>query len=140
MSDYIRKAFSGYASYNARGQFAFMLHRIAGLATLAFLTLHIATTATVFFMPQWYDKLVVLFRNPVIMVAEILIAYFVVYHGVNGLRIAYLDLFRPDLWTKQASRKATPVVLIIAFILWLPALAIMGYQMLKYGFGLFGGG
>jgi hypothetical protein len=29
--------------------------------------------------------------------------------------------------------------LIVAILLWLPAAGVMGYNMLKYGFGLFGG-
>lgn len=73
------------------------------------------------------------------MLAEIVMAFFVVYHGLNGLRIAYFDLFRPDLWATVPSRKSTTTVFVAAFILWLPALVIMGYNLLKYGFGLFGG-
>jgi succinate dehydrogenase / fumarate reductase cytochrome b subunit len=70
------------------------------------------------------------------MTAEIVMAFFVVYHGVNGLRIAYLDLFRPDLWATASTRKATRAVFIATVLLWLPALFIMGRYLLKYGFGL----
>jgi len=140
MLDNLKTTLSGYVSYRGRvGHAAFLMHRVAGLATVVFLTLHILTTATVFFAPQWYDRLIVIFRNPLVMLAEIAMAYFVVYHGVNGLRIAYYDLFRPDLWATEASRRSTKAVWWIAFVLWLPALGIMGYALLKHGFGLFGG-
>ncbi len=116
------------------------MHRISGLATLIFLILHIITTSTVFFAPAWYDILIRIFRNPVVMLGEILMAFFVVYHGVNGLRIAYNDLFHTELWAKKSTRKAIAYVYIITIILWLPALGIMGYSLLKTSFGFFGGG
>ncbi len=138
MRDNVKIALPGYVKYKGKGFYAFILHRISGLATIVFLTLHITTTATVFFAPQWYDVLVEIFRNPVIMIAEIILAFFVIYHGVNGLRIAYVDLIRPDLWKKKPTRKLMSASLIVAIILWLPAAGILGYNLLKYGFNLFG--
>jgi len=105
---------------------------------MAFLTLHITTTATVFYAPQYYDVLVEIFRNPIIMIAEIILAFFVIYHGVNGLRIAYVDLIRPDLWKKKPTSRLISAVFIVTFLLWLPAAGILGYNLLKYGFNLFG--
>jgi succinate dehydrogenase / fumarate reductase cytochrome b subunit len=116
------------------------MHRISGLGTLVFLTMHILTTSTVFFAPQWYDTIVEIFLNPIVMFGEIVVSFFVVYHGVNGLRIAYVDLFRPDLMKKPTARKSMAIVLIITLILWSPVLGIMGYSLLKYGLGLFGSG
>jgi succinate dehydrogenase / fumarate reductase cytochrome b subunit len=140
MADRLKSTLSGYIKYRGRGQFAFIMHRISGLGTLAFLTMHILTTATVFFAPQWYDVLVVIFRNPIVMFAEIIVSFFVVYHGVNGLRLAYIDLFRPDLLEMRSAKKFMSAVLLITIILWSPVVIIMGYDLLKYGFGLFGSG
>jgi succinate dehydrogenase / fumarate reductase cytochrome b subunit len=140
MADRIKPTLSGYVNYRGRGHFAFLMHRISGLGTLAFLTLHILTTSTVFFAPQWYQELVVIFRNPIVMIGEIIISFFVVYHGVNGLRIAYIDLFRPDLLEKQPAKKIMRAVLLLTILLWLPVVAIMGFNLLKYGFGLIGNG
>ena len=134
----IKTAVSGFIQYRGETHFAFLMHRIAGLATIAFLTLHILTTSTVFFAPQWYDVLIQIFRNPLVMIIEIILAFFVIYHGVNGLRLAYVDLFRPDLWEKNTTPKMVKRVLLIALILWLPALAIMGYNLLHYGLGWVG--
>jgi succinate dehydrogenase / fumarate reductase cytochrome b subunit len=61
------------------------------------------------------------------------------YHGVNGLRIAYLDLFAPKDWTIEKSRKSAVTALIISLVLWVPSIAVMGYNLLKFNFGLFGG-
>jgi succinate dehydrogenase / fumarate reductase cytochrome b subunit len=140
MTDRIRIALSGYTKYRGRGHISFFLHRVAGLAVLAYLTLHILTTSTVFFAPQFYNRLIEIFRNPFIMIIEIILSFFVVFHGVNGLRLAYIDLFRPDLWSKRSTYKFRTITFIATFLLWLPALGIMGYDFLKYGLGLFGGG
>lgn len=138
MHDNVKITLPGYAKYKGKGFHAFILHRISGLGTILFLTLHITTTATVFFAPQWYDVLVEIFRNPIIMIAEIILAFFVIYHGVNGLRIAYVDLIRIDLWKKKPTSKLMSAVFIVTFLLWLPAAGILGYNLLKYGFNLFG--
>lgn len=138
MHDNINITLPGYTKYKGKGFHAFILHRISGLGTILFLTLHITTTATVFFAPQWYDVLVEIFRNPIIMIAEIILAFFVIYHGVNGLRIAYVDLIQPDLWKKKPTSKLMSAVFIVTFLLWLPAAGILGYNLLKYGFNLFG--
>ena len=138
MHDNVNITLPGFAKYKGKGFYAFILHRISGLGTILFLTLHITTTATVFFAPQWYDVLVEIFRNPIIMIAEIILAFFVIYHGVNGLRIAYVDLIRPDLWKKKPTSRLISAVFIVTFILWLPAAGILGYNLLKYGFNLFG--
>jgi len=138
VSDNVKINLPGYAKYKGKGFHAFILHRISGLGTIVFLTLHIATTATVFYAPQWYDILVEIFRNPIVMIAEIILAFFVIYHGVNGLRIAYVDLIRPDLWKKVPTGKLMSAVFGITFLLWLPAAGILGYNLLKYGFNVFG--
>ena len=135
-----RATLSGYATYSARGGlFPFLLHRITGLGTLLFLTLHITTTASVYFYPSFYNRFLIVFRNPLFMLGEIILVFCVIFHGVNGLRIAYFDLFKPDLWKKPSFQKTTRLTLLIAMLLWLPAAAVMGYDLLKIGFGLFGG-
>ena len=138
MGNNVKITIPGYAKYKGKGYHAFILHRISGLGTIVFLTLHIATTATVFYAPQWYDVLVEIFRNPIVMIAEIILAFFVIYHGVNGLRIAYVDLIRPDLWKKKPTSKLMSAVFVVTFLLWLPAAGILGYNLMKHGFHMFG--
>jgi len=135
-----RSTLSGYATYSARGGLLpFLLHRITGLGTLIFLTIHITTTASVYFSPSFYNRFITVFRSPVFMLGEIVLVFCVIFHGANGLRIAYFDLFKPELWKKPSFQKTTRATLLIALVLWLPAAAVMGYNLLKTGFGLFGG-
>ena len=139
MADNITTTIRGYFKYPGRGHYAFLMHRISGLATFVFLVLHIVTTSAVFLAPSWYTELIRIFRNPIVMVGEIIMAFFVVYHGVNGFRIAYNDLFHNELWAKASTRRALTYVFITSFVLWLPAVSIMGYKLLKSSLGLFGG-
>ena len=138
MQSNLKTTLSGYVTYKGgQGLYVFLLHRITGLGTLLFLTMHILTTATVYFFPSAYDRFIAVFRWPVVMIAEIILVFCVIYHGTNGLRIAYIDLFKPELWQARRSNKAVVTTLMVAILLWLPAAAVMGYNLLKYGFGLF---
>ncbi len=131
---------SGYAAYKGgKGFWAFLLHRVTGLGTLLFLTVHVTTTATVYFYPAGYNRLMEMFRWPPAMLAEIVLVFCVIYHGANGLRIAYIDLVRPQMLAARQSEKAVVTTLVVAILLWLPTAAVMGYNLLKHGFGLWGG-
>jgi succinate dehydrogenase / fumarate reductase, cytochrome b subunit len=139
MLENVISTIKGYIRYRGRGHIAFLMHRISGLATIIFLTLHIATTSTVFLAPALYDTLISIFRNPLVIAAEIMMAFFVIYHGVNGFRIAYNDIFNHELWIKASTRKALVYVFITSFILWVPAMWMLSYHLLKSSLGLFGG-
>lgn len=126
-------SFSGYLRYRGReGQFAFMLHRITGLGTLLFLTIHILDTATVYFFPDLYTHTIALYQNPIFMVGEIFLVYSVIFHGVNGLRVAYVDLFKPQNWTIEKQRRAARFVFILSILLWLPPAFIMGRNLISH--------
>jgi succinate dehydrogenase / fumarate reductase cytochrome b subunit len=131
---------SGYATYKGGKNFlAFVLHRVTGLGTLLFLIVHITTTATVYFYSPWYNQLMVIYRWPLVEFLEIILVFCVIFHGVNGLRIAYIDLYKPKLWEARQANKAVLTTFVVSILLWLPAAMVMGYNLLKYGYGLFGG-
>lgn len=135
----IKATLLGYVQYRGQGQVVFLLHRITGLGTLLFLTIHIVDTAVVYFAPELYPHSIALYRNTAFMLGEIGLVFCVVFHGVNGLRIAYADLFKPEAWTLRNTGRAVITTLIISVLLWLPAAGIMSYNILKYNFGMFGG-
>jgi succinate dehydrogenase / fumarate reductase, cytochrome b subunit len=138
MQSKLKSTLSGYATYKGgQGLYVFLLHRITGLGTLFFLSFHILTTASVYFFPSAYNRFIEVFRWPPVMLAEIILVFCVIYHGTNGLRIAYIDLFKPELWEARRTHKAVVTTLVAAVLLWLPAAAVMGYNLLKYGLGLF---
>ena len=54
-----------------------------------------------------------------------------IYHGVNGARIAVLDLFLVKNWEIKTQRNSVTWTLVISILLWLPAAFIMGRNVLE---------
>jgi succinate dehydrogenase / fumarate reductase cytochrome b subunit len=130
----LKATLSGTISYRGReGQFSFILHRLTGLGTLLFLTIHILDTATVYFAPSLYDHAVAIYQSTPFMIGEIILVFSVLFHGANGLRIALFDLF-PHMWVDRTQRRAFYITLTIAILLWLPAAFIMGRNLVIFNF------
>lgn len=136
----LKTTMTGYIGYRGKeGHLSFLLHRITGLGTALFLTIHILDTATVYFFPQLYEHAINLYRTTLFGIGEIGLIFSVLFHGVNGLRIAFMDLVAPRLWEQPRQRTSTRFTLIVTLILWLPATAVMLYNILHHNYGLFGG-
>ena len=85
---------NGFTRYRGgEGQLSFILHRLTGLGTLLFLTVHILDTSTVYFYPSLYEEVIAHYRSTPFVIGEIILVFSVIYHGVNGARIAIFDLF-----------------------------------------------
>ncbi|NPA06708.1 MAG: succinate dehydrogenase, cytochrome b556 subunit [Chloroflexi bacterium] len=125
-------AFKGYIKYRGYGHVAFLLHRLTGLGTLLFLLIHIIDTSFVYFWPEGYMHAIALYRSTPFMIGEIFLVFSVIYHGVNGLRIIYFDMFRPDLWERETGKRSVIWTLIISIVLWLPAALIMVRNILVH--------
>ncbi len=136
----IRTALTGYTLYKGReGQWSFLLHRLTGLGTLLFLTIHILDTATVYFFPNLYPEAIAIYRTTLFGIGEIALIFSVFYHGVNGLRIAFFDMFAPKSWTIPSERASILWTLGITLVIFLPAAVIMVRNILINNFGMFGG-
>ena len=95
------KSLSAALSYRGReGMWTWILHRATGLGILAFLLIHVVDTAMVIYWPGFYDASLDLYRSPLFRVAELLIFFSVLFHGLNGLRIIVQD-FWPLAMRKQ---------------------------------------
>jgi len=124
---------SGYLKYRGgAGHLSFIMHRVSGLGTLVFLSMHILLESVAHYAPNFYDKLNAGLRNPIMLAAEVFLAFLVIFHGVNGYRIAYFDLFQLELWSLPSAPRSARATWIISFLLWLPAFIIM----LLHGFHL----
>lgn len=132
----LRTTLSGYLFYRGReGHLSFLLHRVTGLGTLLFLTVHIIDTSWAYFAPELYNHAIMLYTTWYYMLGEIALVFCVIFHGVNGLRIAYYDMFKPQAWNIESQRKSVRWTLAISIVLWLPAAAIMGYHLLHKTLG-----
>lgn len=134
----LRVPLQGSLTYRGReGQWAYLLHRITGLGTLLFLTVHILDTSTVYFAPSLYEHAIAIYRSTPFMLGEIVLVFCVLYHGANGLRVALFDL-KPHWWKESTQRKSFYWVLGLSIALWLPAAYLMGRSLVVHNFG--GGG
>lgn len=90
--------FQGLGYQGGGPMFTWMLHRITGVAILVFVGLHVISS---FFMQQTASPVATfinsIYENPIF---QIFVAFFVLFHALNGLRIAVLDLW-PKFLTYQ---------------------------------------
>lgn len=130
----------GYVTYRGReGHAGFLLHRITGLGTLLFLSIHILDTALVYFAPHLYDEVMGIYRSALFGFGEIFLVFSVIYHGINGLRLAAFDLLVPKYWNIPMQRNSVRFTLTLAILLWIPATLVMLRSILINNFGLLGG-
>ncbi len=104
-----------------------------------FLTIHILDIAFVYFAPRLFLDVIELYQTTLFGIGEILLVFCVFYHGLNGLRIAYFDMFKPRSWSREIQTKSSRILLILAIALWLPAAAWMILQPVNSQFWLAGG-
>ena len=90
--------FQGLKYQGGGPMLSWMLHRITGLGILAFVGLHVISS---FFMQQTGSNLAA-FINTIYehWASQIFVAFFVLFHALNGLRIAILDIW-PKFLTYQ---------------------------------------
>lgn len=113
------------------GQWAWVLHRIAGLGTLLFLILHVIDTSWAAFYPDQYEQAIREYQSPLFTIGEFGLVACVVFHALNGLRIVLLD-FKPEWW--QYQQRAMAIVLVLTVILLTPTFVLMlGHVIDFYG-------
>jgi succinate dehydrogenase / fumarate reductase cytochrome b subunit len=134
----LKTTLTGYLKYRGReGQWSFMLHRITGLGTLLFLSIHILDMAAFYWSPDFFHNALELYRSPLFMLLEIVLVFCVFFHGANGIRIAIVDMWLPSKWTISAERNAARWTIVITMILWVPAALYMGMRIFNPAFRLF---
>jgi len=139
-SSSLKNTATGYLTYRGmEGHYAFLLHRITGLGTLLFLVIHILDTATVYYFPSLYEHAIALYRSTPFMIGEIFLVFSVIFHGVNGLRIALTDMYFQKKWAIKSQQFSVRSALILSVIFWAPAAFVMLRNLLTYNFGMFGG-
>jgi len=90
--------FAGLKYHGGGPMWAWMLHRVTGLSMILFVGMHIYAS---FFMQQTGSDAAI-FINTVYesWVFQIIVTFIVIFHGLNGLRIAILDIW-PQFQTFQ---------------------------------------
>ncbi len=139
-SSSLKTTLKGYIGYRGKeGHWSFLLHRLTGLGVVLFLAIHIVDTSFVYFFPHLYEEVIQLYRSTLFGIGEVALVFALFYHGVNGVRIAYLDLFKPTQWTIEGERRSALIALIVTLVLFIPSAIWMLRNLLFHNFGLFGG-
>jgi len=113
----------------ALGQWSWVLHRITGLGVVLFLTLHVIDTSWAVFYPQLYVEAIATYQTPLFTIGEFGLVACVVYHALNGLRIAVID-YKPVWWKYQ--QRAAMYVLGGTVIILVPVFFLMFGHVLRF--------
>lgn len=113
----------------ALGQWSWVLHRLSGLGVVFFLTLHVIDTSWAVFYPELYVEAIASYQTPLFTIGEFGLVAAVVYHALNGLRIALFD-YRPKWWRHQGT--AAQIVLLVTIIILIPTFIVMFGHVLDF--------
>ena len=75
------------------GQWSWIFHRVTGVVIILFLFAHVLDTALVGWGPNAYNRVVNVYKNPIVGVLELGLVAAVIYHALNGLRIMAIDFW-----------------------------------------------
>jgi len=95
------------------GTWAYILHRLTGLALTGYILIHIYLVSGVH-DPVSFEKEMLLFKNPLFKLAEWGLFSVLIFHALNGIRIFIIDYFNGARYHKQLLT-AVFVVSIILF-------------------------
>jgi succinate dehydrogenase / fumarate reductase cytochrome b subunit len=107
------------------GMWSWVAHRITGVLTFFFLFAHVLDTALVRVSPNAYDKVISLYKNPLVNLMELGLVGAVLYHALNGLRVMLVDF-----WAKGPRHQKLMLWVIIA--VWVVVMIPSAYFMLQY--------
>jgi succinate dehydrogenase / fumarate reductase cytochrome b subunit len=120
-----RGARSGKLYRGDPGVWSWVAHRITGVLTFFFLFAHVLDTALVRVSPNAYDKVISLYKNPLVNVMELGLVGAILYHALTGLRVMLVDF-----WAKGVRYQRLMLWLII--VVWVVVMIPSAYFMLQY--------
>ena len=71
---------------------AWVLHRLTGLALVAFLLMHLYTLGSVQGGEAAFDQAMKALQRPLPKIGELLLLWAILFHGLNGLRLILLNV------------------------------------------------
>ncbi|HEX3791612.1 MAG TPA: succinate dehydrogenase, cytochrome b556 subunit [Pseudonocardiaceae bacterium] len=107
------------------GMWSWVAHRITGVLTFFFLFAHVLDTSLVRVSPNAYDKVIELYKNPLVNLMELGLVGAVLYHALNGLRVMLVDF-----WAKGPRFQRLMLWTII--VVWVVVMIPSAYFMLQY--------
>jgi len=111
------------------GQWAFLLHRVSGVAIALFLLLHVLDISLVMFGPDGpFDAFLAFYHNWPFRIGLLMVIAGVVYHALNGLRIILMDF---TTWGVRYQRQLWYGVLGLTTAIGIPVLWVIVPQIIR---------
>ena len=121
---YTRSKFFDLNYYKFLGSWAWILHRLSGLALIFYLSLHIWVINTLTLGPEKFDKLMKFLNSPMFKTLEVGLWGIILFHAFNGIRIVIVDFYKGSAQHKKWFYS----LIAIAFLLWV----LGGYVILSH--------
>ena len=83
--------------YKFIGSWAWILHRLSGLALIFYLTLHIWVINTLTMGPEKFNSVTQFLSSPLFKLLEVGLWGVILYHAFNGIRVVIVDFFKGSL-------------------------------------------
>jgi succinate dehydrogenase / fumarate reductase cytochrome b subunit len=74
------------------GSFAFALNRLTGIGLTVYLLLHLGVLSLLLKGEKGWDAFIALARSPLFLMLEVILIFGVLYHGLNGIRVALVGM------------------------------------------------
>ena len=101
------------------GQWAFILHRLSGVALALYLLLHVFDISLVMYGPRAFNTFLAFYHQWPFRIGLILVIAGVVYHALNGLRIIIMDFTE---WGVKIQRPLWYGVMVSTTLIGIPVL------------------
>ncbi|MBN1195949.1 MAG: succinate dehydrogenase, cytochrome b556 subunit [Candidatus Aminicenantes bacterium] len=103
------------------GSWAWLLHRLSGLALIFYLCLHVWVIHTLTLGPESFNRLMAFLTSPLFRILEAGLWGVILYHAFNGVRVIVVDFFGGSL----SHKKLFLVLIAVAFLLWAAGSAVI---------------
>jgi succinate dehydrogenase / fumarate reductase cytochrome b subunit len=104
------------------GWLAFALNRLTGHLLILYLVLHLVVLSQLLDGPEGWDRLLSLFGSRPFLVGDTLLIAAVVFHGLNGLRVAAL--------TFGVGARHTTALIVLVLVVTTSLAALAGWAIL----------
>lgn len=121
---YKRKKIFDLDYYKFVGSWAWILHRLSGLALIFYLSAHIWVINNLAKGPEAFNSIMGVLNSPFFKFVEVGLWGVILFHAFNGVRIVFVDFFKGSLFHK----KLFFILIFIAFILW----ALGSYMLISH--------
>jgi fumarate reductase subunit D len=102
--------------------YAFILHRVSGIALALFLPVHFYVLAMTLKDPATLDKLLHWTQSPAVKLAEFGLVFFLAVHLFGGLRVLALEFLPWSPWQKTFAATAAALAFFVSCTFFLKAI------------------